>query len=190
MPKPELSKIISFETAQKLAEWLKENHATETELWVKIFKKGSKIQSVTWDDVVVEALCWGWIDGIKKSIDGQAYLQRITPRKARSSWSKRNTEHVERLVSEGRMREPGLLQVLAAKEDGRWESAYRVSEMVVPADFLAELETLPQGKQFFETLNKSSRYVIAHGLASAKKPETRQRRFSKYMIMMVNKQKP
>ncbi|MCL1092530.1 YdeI/OmpD-associated family protein [Shewanella kaireitica] len=190
MPKAELSKIMSFETGQKLAEWLKENHATETELWVKIFKKGSKVQSVTWDDVVVEALCCGWIDGIKKSIDEQAYLQRITPRKPRSNWSKRNTEHVERLLSEGRMRESGLAHVSAAKADGRWENAYRISEMEVPADFLAELEVLPQAKQFFETLNKSNRYVIAHALESAKKADTRQRRFTKYMTMMVNKQKP
>ncbi|ACJ30720.1 Conserved hypothetical protein [Shewanella piezotolerans WP3] len=190
MPEPELSKIMSFETGQKLAEWLTENHATETELWIKIYKKGSKVQSVTWNDVVVEVLCWGWIDGIKKSIDEHAYLQRITPRKARSNWSKRNTEHVERLLSEGRMRESGLAHVNAAKADGRWENAYRVREMEVPADFLAQLESQPLVKQFFETLSKSSRYVIAHGLTSAKKPETRQRRITKYMTMLINKEKP
>ncbi len=157
---------------------------------MKIFKKNSGIKSVTWDDVVVESLRWGWIDGIKKSIDGQAYLQRITPRKARSSWSKRNTEHVERLINEGRMMEPGLAHVEAAKADGRWDEAYSVKEMTVPDDFLAALESQPCANQFYTTLTKSSRYIIAHGLTSAKKPETRQRRFEKYMAMLALQQKP
>jgi uncharacterized protein YdeI (YjbR/CyaY-like superfamily) len=139
---------------------------------------------------VIEILCWGWIDGVKKSIDDQAYLQRITPRTTRSNWSKRNTEHVERLISENRMRESGLVHVRAAKADGRWESAYVVSEIEVPVDFLAALESQPRVKQFFETLNKSSRYVIAYGLTSAKKLETRQRRFTKYMTMLADEEKP
>ena len=190
MPEPDPLKIIAFETPQDLSEWLKLNHATENELWVKIFKQNTGIQSVTWNDVVIESLCWGWIDGVKKSIDAQAYLQRITPRKARSSWSKRNTEHVERLISERRMKEPGLVHVRAAKADGRWENAYVVSEMEVPADFLAALEKQPGIKQFFETLTKSSRYVIAYGLTSAKKAETRKNRFDKYMAMLINGEKP
>ena len=181
---------MTFVTPKDLCEWLKVNHAIETELWIKVFKKKTGIPSVTWDDVVVEALCWGWIDGVKKSIDDQAYLQRITPRKARSNWSKRNTEHVERLISEDRMTESGLVHVREAKADGRWESAYVVSEMEVPADFLAALEKQPRVKQFFETLNKSSRYVIAQGLTSAKKAETRERRFTKYMTMLVHGEKP
>jgi len=140
--------------------------------------------------VVVDVLCWGWIDGVKKSIDDQAYLQRITPRTSRSNWSKRNTEHVERLISEDRMKESGLAHVRAAKADGRWENAYVVSEIEVPIDFLAALGNQPIVKQFFETLNKSSRYVIAYGLKSAKKSETRQRRFTKYMTMLVHEEKP
>ena len=128
--------------------------------------------------------------GVKKSIDDEAYLQRITPRKANSNWSKRNTEHVERLISEGRMMESGLKLIRAAKADGRWENAYVVSEMEVPADFLAALDSEPKAKQFFETLNKSSRYSIAYGLTSAKKSETRQRRYTKYMDMLLNEEKP
>ena len=181
---------MTFATPKDLGQWLKVNHATESELWVKIYKKNTGILSVTWNDVVIEALCWGWIDGVKKSIDDQAYLQRITPRKARSNWSKRNTEHVERLISEGRMMESGLVHVRAAKADGRWENAYVVSEIEVPADFLAALESTPNVKKFFETLNKSSRYVIAYGLTSAKKPETRERRFAKFMNMLVHEEKP
>jgi uncharacterized protein YdeI (YjbR/CyaY-like superfamily) len=191
MPKPELAKIMTFASPKDLSQWLKANHATESELWVKIFKKGSGVPSVSWNQVVIETLCWGWIDGIKKSLDDQAYLQRITPRKARSNWSKRNTEHVERLTIEGRMEEPGLVHVLAAKADGRWENAYSPAcEMKVPADFLVALKSIPEAKRFFETLNKSNQYAIAYGLATAKKPETRQKRFEKFMDMLVREEKP
>jgi len=181
---------MTFVTSKELSEWLMVNHATESELWIKIFKKKTGIQSVTWEGVVIEVLCWGWIDGVKKSIDDLAYLQRITPRRARSNWSKRNTDHVKCLISEGRMKEAGLVHVRAAKSDGRWENAYVVSEMEVPSDFLAALENQPKVKLFFETLNKSSRSVIAYGLTSAKKPETRQRRFTKFLDMLVSEEKP
>ena len=190
MPEPDPENIMSFASPKDLALWLKVNHAIESELWVKMFKVKTGIPSVTWEDVVIETLCWGWIDGIKKSIDDQAYLQRVTPRKVRSNWSRRNTEHVERLINEGRMTESGLVHVRAAKADGRWENAYAVSEMKVPADFLAALDSKPQAKQFFEALTKSSHYVIAHGLTNAKKPETRQRRFEKFIDMLVSEESP
>jgi uncharacterized protein YdeI (YjbR/CyaY-like superfamily) len=181
---------MTFETPKDLGQWLAVNYASESELWVKIYKKSTGIQSVSWNDVVIESLCWGWIDGVKKSIDDQAYLQRITPRKPKSNWSKRNTTHAERLISEGRMMESGLVHVRAAKGDGRWENAYVVSEMEVPSDFLAALESKPKVKGFFDTLNKSNRYVIAYGVISAKKPETRLRRFAKFMDMLANEEKP
>ena len=190
MPEPDPLRIMTFTTPKGLGQWLKANHATGSELWVKVFKKSTGIQSVTWNDVVIEILCWGWIDGVKKSLDDQAYLQRITPRALRSNWSKRNTAHVERLINEDRMNESGLVHVRAAKADGRWENAYVVSEMKVPVDFLAALERKPKVKAFFETLNKSSRYVIAYGLISAKKAETRIRRFEKFMDMLVHEEKP
>lgn len=104
---------------------------------------------MTWNNVVIEALCWGWIDGVKRSIDDQAYLQHITPIKIRSNWSKRNTEHAQRLISKGLMVESGLLYIRAAKADGRWENAYVASEMEVPADFLVALESKPHVKAFF-----------------------------------------
>jgi uncharacterized protein YdeI (YjbR/CyaY-like superfamily) len=191
MPKPDPAKMMTFASPKDLSQWLKANHATESELWVKIFKKGAGVSSVSWNQVVIETLCWGWIDGVKKSLDDRAYLQRITPRKARSNWSKKNTEHVERPTIEGQMEEPGLVHVRAAKADGRWENAYSpASEMKVPADFLAALESRPEVKQFFETLNKSNQYAIAYGLTTAKKPETRQRRFEKFMDMLVRQEKP
>lgn len=190
MPRPDPEKIRAFETPESLGCWLKEYHATERELWVKIYKKQAGILSVTWDEVVVESLCWGWIDGVKQSIDNRAYLQRITPRTARSIWSKRNTEHAERLIIEGRMREPGLSQVRAAKFDGRWNAAYKVSEMKVPSDFVQALDARPDAKAFFDSLPKSSRSVIAVGLASAKRAETRQRRFDQFIEMLVHQQRP
>jgi len=190
MPKPGSPKTMTFKSPKELSKWLQANHANECELLIKMFKKGSGIPSVNWNEVVIEALCWGWIDSVKKSLDDQAYLQRISPRKTRSNWSRRNTEHVDRLIIEGRMKESGLVHVRAAKADGRWESAYAASEMKVPADFLAALESMPKAKQFYETLTKSNRYAIAYGLESAKKSETRQRRFKKFMDMLINKERP
>ncbi|WNC72355.1 YdeI/OmpD-associated family protein [Thalassotalea psychrophila] len=190
MPEPDLLSIMTFEISTDLGQWLKMNHASESELWIKLYKKNSGIKSITWDDVVIESLCWGWIDGVKKSIDDQSYLQRITPRKTRSNWSKRNTKHVERLISEDRIMESGLVHIREAKADGRWENAYVVSEMEVPSDFLAALEINLIVKEFYATLNKSSRSAIAYGLISAKKPETRLRRFTKFMNMLVNEEKP
>lgn len=191
MPNPDPGKMMVFATPKALAKWLKENHASESELWIKIFKKRSGVPSVSWEQLVIETLCWGWIDGVKKSLDEHTYVQRITPRKARSAWSKKNTEHVERLTAEGRMQEQGLVHVRAAKADGRWQAAYSpASEMNVPADFIAAVESRPKLKVFFETLNRSSRYVIAYGLSTAKKPETRQRRFEKFLDMLARNEKP
>ena len=191
MPTPDAKAIKAFKTTKSLNTWLRNNHNKKTELYVKIYKKGSGINSVEWKDVVVEALCWGWIDGVKKSFDEHAYLQRITPRKPNSSWSKINTRHVERLIEEGKMQEPGLVHVRAAKADGRWENAYAPpSEMTIPTDFLAALEKLPAAKQFYSTLKKSNLHVIAYGLSTAKKPETRQRRLEKFVDMMVRGEKP
>lgn len=190
MPEVDSSKVRSFPSANELRDWLALNHSTESELWVKIYKKKTGLQSVTWNDLVIESLCWGWIDGVKKSLDDQAYLQRITPRTSKSQWSKRNTEHVARLIKEGRMTEFGLAQVRAAKADGRWDNAYVASAIEVPEDFIAALTQQPKAKQFFENLNKSSRYVIAFGLVSAKKAETRERRFKKYMEMLLREEPP
>lgn len=181
---------LTFTTPQALGQWLAQHHAGETELWVKIYKKNTGVPSVSWQDVVIESLCWGWIDGIKKSVDANTYLQRITPRTPRSQWSKKNTEHVERLLAAGRMMPPGLAVVTAAKVDGRWAKAYAASEMQVPADFITALEGNVQASTFFATLTKSSRYVIAYGLISARKADTRLRRFTKYMEMLELGEKP
>ena len=120
----DISGYRPFPEPSVLRAWFVDHHSSETELWVQIFKKASGTPSVTWDDVVVEALVWGWIDGIKKRLDETSYVQRITPRRSKSSWSKRNCDHVDRLVKEGLMMPSGLAQVDAAKADGRWDTAY------------------------------------------------------------------
>jgi uncharacterized protein YdeI (YjbR/CyaY-like superfamily) len=185
MPEPNPSRIHAFEDPAAFWAWLETNHASEPELWLKIFKKASGTKTINWEEAVIEALCWGWIDGIKKSLDHEAYLQRFTPRRKGSNWSQRNREHVERLMAEGRMQEPGLVQVRAAQADGRWEAAYApASEMTMPDDFLALLEQRPAAKAFFQTLNRQNQFVIGYRLQTAKKPETRQKRLEKILEML------
>ena len=190
MPEPDQTRIQAFEDSAAFWNWLEQNHASEPELWLKIYKKGSGQKSINWEEAVVEALCWGWIDSIKKKFDDEAYLQRFTPRQKSSNWSKRNREHVDRLIAEGRMQEVGMVHVRAAQADGRWEAAYAPpSEMTVPEDFLAALDERPQAKAFFETLNKQNRYAIAYRLQTAKKPETRQRRLEQFLAMLEKGEK-
>ena len=184
-----------FETPECFYEWLRLNHNTETELWLKIYKKASGIQSIDWSEAVKMALCWGWIDGIKKSVDGDSYTQRFTPRRAKSIWSKRNTEHVEALIEQGLMQPAGLTHVEAAKADGRWQAAYSISDgLVMPEDFLAAVEASTDingnTKEFFDSLSKSGRNIIAYGLTSAKKAETRKKRFDKFLAMLEDNIKP
>lgn len=170
---------LVFERPQQLEEWLKLNHEVQRELWVRIFKKDSGTQTVTWNDCVVAAIAWGWIDAQRKSLDQFSFLQRLTPRRPKSNWSKRNCEHAERLIAEGRMQPPGLAHVQAARQDGRWERAYSGSaDMVIPDDFLEELRRTPAAEQFFPSLDRRNLYAIYHRLQTAKHPETRKRRIA------------
>lgn len=178
---PDENNIQAFPSPEALDSWLASHHQHDSELWVKIYKKHTKIPSVTWDDVVLSCLCWGWIDGIKKSLDEQSYLQRITPRKKKSVWSKRNTEHVAVLQQTGRMQPAGMLHVEAAKADGRWDAAYVASEVTIPQDFLDSVAASSAANKTFKSLTKSNRFVIAHGLNSAKRDDTRHRRFERYL---------
>jgi uncharacterized protein YdeI (YjbR/CyaY-like superfamily) len=176
----------SFETREALEQWLKQHHASERELWVRIFKKDSGKPSVTWGDCVVAAIAWGWIDGLKKALDAESFLQRLTPRRAGSNWSKKNCEHAERLIAEGRMQPSGLVHVEAARQDGRWGQAYAGSaEMVIPDDFLQELQKVPAAKQFYETLDRRNLFAIYHRLQTAKRAETRQKRMQAMIAQLA-----
>ena len=138
----------TFETPEHLHAWLQANHASETELWVRIFKKATGQPSVTWDDCVVAAIAWGWIDGIRKSLDDTSFLQRLTPRRARSNWSQNNVQHAERLVAQGRMQPAGLAQVEAARSDGRWAAAYAGSATMVMPEVFGSAATRPRCPRF------------------------------------------
>lgn len=167
----------TFESPEQLHAWLQANHASETELWVRIYKKDTGQPSVTWDDCVVAAIRWGWIDGQRKSLDDTAFLQRLTPRRARSNWSQKNVQHAERLIAQGHMQAAGLAQVEAARSDGRWATAYAGSAtMEIPEDFLAALQQDPAARAFYATLKRQQLFTIYYRLTSAKRAETREKR--------------
>jgi uncharacterized protein YdeI (YjbR/CyaY-like superfamily) len=182
--------IVSFQSAQEWEEWLAENHASSVGVWLRFFKNGSGKPTVTHDEALDAALCYGWIDGQGKKYDELSWLLKFTPRRAGSIWSRRNTEHVERLIQENRMQPPGFAEVEAAKADGRWERAYdSPSKMTVPEDFLEELSKNQEAKAFFETLNKANIYAIAWRLQTAKKPETREKRMKAILTMLAKGEK-
>jgi uncharacterized protein YdeI (YjbR/CyaY-like superfamily) len=179
--------VVHFEKAELLNDWLEKNHMNSSGIWLRIFKKNSGVLSVNYDQALDEALCFGWIDGQVKSYDELSYIQKFTPRRTRSMWSKRNIEHVKRLENEGRMRPSGIKEAEAAKTDGRWENSYvSPSNMTIPEDFLNELSKDPVTAGFFNNLDKTNKYAIAWRLQTAKKPETRAKRM-KAIIGMLSK---
>ncbi|WKL14045.1 YdeI/OmpD-associated family protein [Comamonas testosteroni] len=175
-----------FKSAKAFEAWLKKNHATSDGLWLKIAKRGSNETSVTYPEAVEIALCWGWIDGQKKSLDDQHYLQRFTPRRARSVWSRINVNKVQALIDAGRMQAPGEAQVEAAKADGRWARAYDGARTsTVPEDLQAALEAEPAAKTFFASINASNRYAILWRIQTAARAETRARRIAQLVGMLA-----
>ena len=190
---PTVKSIISlelaptlFKSAKAFEAWLKKNHATSEGLWLKIAKRGSNEPSVTYPEAVEIALCWGWIDGQKKSLDDQHYLQRFTPRRARSVWSRINVNKVQALIEAGRMQAPGQAQIEAAKADGRWARAYDSARTsTVPEDLQAALEAEPAAKTFFASINASNRYAILWRIQTAARAETRARRIAQLVEMLA-----
>ena len=177
--------ILTFASAAEWEAWLEASHASADGVWLKLAKKGSGIPSVTYAEALDAALCFGWIDGQKRSFDERWWLQRFTPRRPRSVWSQRNREHVERLTAEGRMRPAGQREVDAAKADGRWDAAYASpSTATVPADLQAALDADPAAAAFFATLNSANRYAILWRIETAKRPETRARRIATFVEML------
>lgn len=182
--------ILFFESALVFEKWLFNHHTELDGLWIKMSKKASGIVSVTYEEALSVALCYGWIDGQRKTFDDTFFIQRFTPRRAKSLWSKRNVGKIATLISQGKMQPAGLLEVEAAKQDGRWEAAYASSKnMVFPEDFLKALAKNKQAQAFFKTLGKSNLYAIAFRLETAKKPETRQRRFDALLGMLERGEK-
>lgn len=181
---PELP-VEPFASVAALEKWLAANHASSSGLWIKAAKKDSGIPSVTWDEIVEAALCFGWIDGQRNGLDRTHFLQKITPRRPRSLWSKRNIGKVAALTKAGRMRPAGLAEVQRAKKDGRWDAAYGSSkEMTVPEDFLKAVKKSKKAQAAFDVLKAAGRFAISFRLHTAKKPETRARRFEALLAML------
>ena len=184
------TKIKSFSTQQKWRAWLEKNQGTSDGIWLRIFKKDSGKKTVTHQQALDEALCFGWIDGQRNSHDEVSFLQKFTPRRSRSIWSKRNRENVERLIKEKRMTPAGHAEIERAKKDGRWENAYdSPKNMQVPADFLKELKKDKKSYEFFQSLNKTNKFAIAFRLHTAKRPETRERRMKDFLAKMAKGEK-
>jgi len=177
--------IVLFADRIAFRAWLSAHHATRAGLWLRIAKAASPLQSVTYAEALDVALCFGWIDGQKRALDVESFLQKFTPRQKRSPWSKRNREHVERLTAAGEMHPAGLAAVAAARADGRWDRAYdSPGTATVPDDLRAALDAHPDARRFFETLTAANRYAILYRVQTAVKPETRARRIAEFVAML------
>ena len=182
--------IIAFASPAAWEAWLAEQHAISSGLWLKIAKKDAGVETVSYAEALQVALCYGWIDGQKDKLDGDYWLQRFTPRKPRSKWSKINREKAERLITQGRMQPAGLREVEQAKADGRWDAAYDGQRTAgIPDDLRQALEQNPKAAEFFASLDSANRYAILYRLQEAKKPETRARRLERYVAMLNEQQK-
>jgi uncharacterized protein YdeI (YjbR/CyaY-like superfamily) len=177
--------ILPFASATEWEAWLEDNHAGSDGVWIKMAKKDSGIESVRYPEVLESALCFGWIDGRREALDERYFLQRYTPRRARSRWSRINRDTAERLIADGRMRPAGIAEVERAQADGRWAAAYEGQKVAtVPADLKRELDARPAAKAFFAGLSSQNRYAILYRLHDAKRPETRARRLAKFVAML------
>jgi uncharacterized protein YdeI (YjbR/CyaY-like superfamily) len=182
--------VILFEDQQAWAAWLGEHHAASPGAWLRLAKKGAALRSLSYAEALEEALCYGWIDGQKKSYDESSWLQKFTPRGPRSIWSKINREKAETLIEAGRMKPSGLAAVERARQDGRMDAAYDSQSVArVPEDFQAALDGSPAAQAFFATLNSTNRYAILFRIQTAKKAETRAKRIAEFIRMLENHEK-
>ena len=182
--------VVSFEDTDAWDAWLTAHAADSPGLWLKIAKKGSAGRSISYSDALDVALCHGWIDGQKGRLDDEYWLQRFTPRKPGSKWSKINTERAAALIESGRMRPAGLREVERAQDDGRWEQAYESqSRVTVPEDLARALAANQRARAFFATLDSTNRYAILYRIGTAKRPETRAKRIDTFVAMLSEHKK-
>lgn len=181
---------LPFGTPRAFADWLAKNHATSRGLWIRVAKTASGIASIRYPEALEAALCWGWIDGQSRRIDETWYVQKFTPRGARSLWSKINCAKATALIADGKMKPAGLAEVERAQHDGRWARAYdSPSRATVPDDLAAALAKSARASAFFASLDSRNRYAILHRVQTAKKPETRARRIAEFVKMMGRREK-
>jgi len=186
----ELQELVVPDAAA-LRAWLAEHHTTSPGVWLVLTKKGGTTTTLTWQQAVDEALCFGWIDGQARKRDEQTSCVRYTPRRPRSIWSARNVDNVARLEAQGRMTDAGRAAVDAAKADGRWERAYVASSVAaVPADLAAAIAAVPQAQAMFDVLTKTNRYALIHRLSTVKRAETRQRKIEGFVAMLARPEAP
>ena len=179
------ARVHAFPDAASFHAWLAAHHASEPEVWIKIHKRASGLPTITPVEAIDVALCWGWIDAISKSLDASSYLQRYTPRRRKSTWSRINVENVARLISEGRMTEAGLAEVAAAKADGRWDRAYPSAKaMTLPDDLQAAIDADPAARETFSRLNAQNRYALAFRLHNLKTEAGRRKKIAAFIDML------
>lgn len=187
---PEKKDIRRFRTRAEFRKWLTSNHRNSAGIWICFAKKSTGKKSINHAEALDEALCFGWIDGQTLKHDETSWLQKFTPRRPRSVWSKINTGHVERLIKAGLMTAAGHAEIEVAKKDGRWSAAYdSPSKAKIPEDFMKALARDEKALEFFDTLNKTNRYSIAWRLQTARKPETRQKRMEMILAMLSRGEK-
>ena len=186
---PDPDKIKSFPTDAALERWMRSNHARESELWLRIYRKSSGVRTVTHAQALDVALCWGWIDGIRKSFDDLSFLQRFTPRRPKSIWSQVNREHVARLTEAGRTTAHGQRHIDAARADGRWDSAYapmrNASHATIPDDLRAAIEANARARKTFQTLGRMNLFALAFRTNNMKTPAGRARKIAELVAMLA-----
>ena len=186
---PNPKKIKAFKGEAAFEAWLRTSHSRETEIWLRIYKKGAGKPTVTYAQALDVALCWGWIDGIRKAFDEESFLQRYTPRRARSIWSQVNRGHVARLTAAKRMNPPGQRQIDAAKADGRWDAAYApiraATEASIPDDLRAAIDANPRARKTFATLGRMNLFALAFRTNNMKTPAGRVRKIATLVAMLA-----
>ena len=186
---PNPRKIRGFRDESAFEKWLGANHDRETELWLKIYKKASGVPTVTYAQALDVALCWGWIDGLKKSFDEEAFLQRFSPRRPKSVWSQINREHIARLIKAGRMTPHGQRHVDAARSDGRWAAAYApirtATAAGIPEDLRAAIGANARARRTFRTLNRQNLFALAFRTNNMKTPAGRARKIADLVAMLA-----
>ncbi len=178
------AKVRTFKDAESFYKWLGKYHDKETELWIKVHKVGSGLKSITPKEAIDVVLCWGWIDGIRKGLDDKSFLQRYTPRGAKSVWSQINVDNVTRLVEEKRMTAHGLKQVEAAKADGRLDRAYRSKDSKIPDDLQAAIDAEPKAKAMLAKLSAQNRFALVFRTHNMKTEAGRKKKIASFVEML------
>jgi uncharacterized protein YdeI (YjbR/CyaY-like superfamily) len=186
---PDPQKIKAFKSEAAFETWMRANHARETEIWVRLYKKGSGKPTVSNAQALDVALCWGWIDGIRKAFDEESFLQRYSPRRSKSIWSQINRDHVVRLSAAGRIKPPGQQQIDAAKKDGRWDAAYApmraTTKATIPDDLRAAIDANPRARKTFQTLGRVNLFALAFRTNNMKTPAGRARKIASLVAMLA-----